>query len=602
MSTQVFSNALFSLAPAMPSFLQARLKGLARLDEIEELYQRIRVENDEIPIATRLLAKLDVRCRVSERDLEHIPRTGPVMVTVNHPFGILEGALLATILKQIRPDIRFLANSLLNVIPEAHDLLIPVNPMGGRSGIRESIAGLKGSVEHLLHAGLLVVFPAGEVSHFQWSTRSVSDSAWSPALARILKLARKRGSKVQVVPSFVPGMNSLAFHLAGMLHPRLRSAFIGRELLNKKGQEIEIRIGTPIAGEKLENFSSDDEATAYLRWRTYLLASRSRFKPMTSLPMSNPSTPAVLECVRTSEDGDVMAGEIARLSPEQLLAEANDLQTFIAGADQIPNTLQEIGRLREVTFRAAGEGTGKALDLDRFDGHYLHLFLWNAKKREIAGAYRLAKVDDIRERMGIDGLYTATLFHYGDSFLDVLGPALELGRSFVRAEYQRSFAPLLLLWKAIGRYVSQSPRYKTLFGPVSISNSYPSVSRDLITSFLERFAPFPGRLRLVKAKRCNTQFDRPPAGFNLGALDLDEVSNAVADLDPQRRGVPVLLRHYLNLGGKLLGFSLDPSFSNTLDGLIVVDLTQTNAKLLSRYLGRKEAAQFLEFQKGSYGT
>jgi putative hemolysin len=240
-----------------------------------------------------------------------------------------------------------------------------------------------------------------------------------------------------------------------------------------------------------------------------------------------------------------------------------------------------------------GEGTGKPTDIDGFDAHYLHLFVWNAAKREIVGAYRLAGTDVTRD------LYTATLFQYTGDFLDKLGPALELGRSFVRPEYQKGFAPLLALWKGIGAYVARNPRYKMLFGAVSISNRYQAVSRELMVAFLERRTSLHEWASLISGRN---PFKRrygkplpPPQGF-----DLEDLSDCVADLEPTRTGVPVLLRQYLKLGGKLLGFNLDPEFSDALDGLIVVDLTKTEPRLLERYLGRAEAAEFLRHQKGTY--
>jgi putative hemolysin len=271
-------------------------------------------------------------------------------------------------------------------------------------------------------------------------------------------------------------------------------------------------------------------------------------------------------------DAAAMAREVAQLP---VLSKTSDLEVYIARAPMIPNTLREIGRLREVSFRAAGEGTGKSADLDRFDPHYLHLFAWTASKQEIVGAYRLAGTE-----AGLDGLYTATLFKYGQAFLGKMGPALELGRSFVRAEYQKGFAPLLALWKGIGNYLADNPRYTVLFGPVSISNQYQSISRELMVTFLERHASLKEWMGLVAQRnpfRKRTAMKRLP-------IDVEDLSDVVADLEPSRAGLPVLLRQYLRLGGKLLGFNVDPEFADALDGLILVDLKKTEPKLLDRYL------------------
>ena len=282
-----------------------------------------------------------------------------------------------------------------------------------------------------------------------------------------------------------------------------------------------------------------------------------------------------------------------------------ELEAYIARASEIPNVLRELGRLREITFRAAGEGTGKALDLDEFDAHYLHLFVWNPRKQELVGAYRLAHTETVRKQSGARGLYTATLFRYGNPFLDRLGPALELGRSFVRQEYQKGFSPLLLLWKAIGAYVAQHPECKTLFGPVSISNRYQAVSRELIVSFLEKYESLRDWAGLVRNRSAlRERFLRganrpvfPDSGF-----DIEDLSAVVGEIEQSQTGIPVLLRQYLKLGGKLLSFNVDPKFANALDGLILVDLTKTEPKLLERYFGERNASTFLAFQKGQNGT
>jgi putative hemolysin len=298
--------------------------------------------------------------------------------------------------------------------------------------------------------------------------------------------------------------------------------------------------------------------------------------------------------IAPAEDCVAMAGEIDLLPPGALLVASGELAVYIASAGQIPTVLQEIGRLREITFRAVGEGTGKPKDLDQFDQTYLHLFVWNQARYEVVGAYRIAATDQVRS------LYTATLFNLKPDFVDRLGPALELGRSFVRIEYQRAFAPLLLLWKGIGKLVATNPRCKTLFGPVSISNQYSAPARALMMSFLERYASLPSLRHLVlPRKRMRTRKDLLAT---VEGLEVDHLATAVSDVEAGGVGMPVLLRQYLKLGGKLLSFSVDRKFSDALDGLIVVDLTQTEPKLLERYLGKKEAAQFLEFQKGTNGS
>lgn len=268
-----------------------------------------------------------------------------------------------------------------------------------------------------------------------------------------------------------------------------------------------------------------------------------------------------------------------------------------AAARQIPAGLLEIGRLREITFRQAGEGTGRSRDLDRFDQHYDHLLVWNRDKREIVGAYRMAKTDVVTDRMGARGLYTSTLFRLRSDFYERVRPALELGRSFVRPEYQKGYLPLLLLWKGLGHYVALFPGYKVLLGPVSISRDYCSSSRELMVSFLRKRhgdEKMDGSVRPRKRFRSRKATGCDPRNFSSLLADFDELSAVVADLEPDHKGIPVMLQQYLQLGGRILEFSVDHKFSDVLDGLIVVDLTNAKRRQLDRYMGVENARRFLK--------
>jgi putative hemolysin len=289
-----------------------------------------------------------------------------------------------------------------------------------------------------------------------------------------------------------------------------------------------------------------------------------------------------------------VAAEVDALPEDQRLIDRGRFHVYCARTGQIPRALQEIGRLRELTFRAVGEGTGRCADIDLFDAFYLHLFVWDAHAGAIAGAYRLGLVDEILARHGKRGLYTHSLFKYRPGVLEALGPAIELGRSFVRAEYQRSFAPLMLLWAGIGRFVERSPQYAVLFGPVSISARYAPASRRLLVEYLWAHRAHP---RLAGEVRPRRPFR---AGARTGPLSaapaapesLDELSRQIAQIEPDGKGVPVLLRQYLQLGGRVVGFNLDPDFADALDGLILVDLREVEEAVLTRYMGERGAAAF----------
>jgi putative hemolysin len=263
--------------------------------------------------------------------------------------------------------------------------------------------------------------------------------------------------------------------------------------------------------------------------------------------------------------------------------------------------LRSIGIHREITFRAAGEGTGRALDLDEFDADYFHLFAYDTKQNTLLGAYRLGLVDEIAAERGVQGLYTSTLFHFAPDLFEHLGPTIELGRSFIRPEYKRNSRALIWLWKGIGSFVLARPAYKTLLGPVSVSADYGSFSRELMVRVLSGSKHRHPLYESVRAR--NPVLAR---SFGTGGLGDPRVAlSTVADLqavvseaEADRKGLPILLREYLKLGGKFLDFNLDTEFSNVIDGLVVVDLMETDRRILSFYMG-KLVKEFVDHHRAS---
>jgi putative hemolysin len=579
------------LSPVEP--LMEKLFGIDRCREVFETVRRTG-SGDGASSIRRLLELLAVDYRVTEGELERIPPTGPLIVTANHPFGLLDGAILAAILTKARSDVRILTNNMLASFPELQDMCIFVDPFGETGAVKANAGALRESLAWLRRGGVLATFPAGEVAHLDFRDGTTVDPPWNPAIAR---LARISGSSA--LPVFFQGCNSMAFQLAGAVHPRLRTASLPRELLNKSGRQIRVRIGRAIPAAELTAAAGDGELMEYLRWRTYLLDDTQAAR---AFPPRFPvfRRPAL---IASAGPQNQLTGEIVRLGGERKLCEAGDIVVFLAAAGEIPNVLREIGRLREIAFREAGEGTGRAIDLDRFDGHYWHLFAWNQAREEVIGAYRLGVTPEILPKYGVAGLYTSTLFRYRRNLFDRIGPALELGRSFVRLEYQKQYAPLLLLWRGIGQFVARRPDCATLFGGVSISSRYHAVSRYLLVRFLEarRASELAGMVAPRHPYRPGPRLLR-----NAGAMpvpeDVDDLSKLIADLESDGKGVPILVKQYLKTGGRLLACNVDRHFADALDALIVVDLRSAPAPLLEKYLGKQGFQAFAAWHGVSRGA
>lgn len=575
--------------------LRGPLEKVLRLRTLSKMWDEVRLCDAGPVFTNRALGLLNVDGEVWEADRQRIPTQGPVIVVANHPFGAVEGLLLASLLASVRDDVKILANYFLARIPQMRPFLIAVDPFGTRRATRRNMRPLKEALAWVRGGGMLGVFPAGAVSHLHWRRREVADPRWNESVGRFIRQA-----KAPVLPVFFDGRNSNLFQLVGMVHPRLRTAMLPRELLNKCNKRIPVRVGNVIPNSKFQGIAGDRDLIEYLRLRTYLLSERARTVSVSVRKSPLGSTGSSEADIVTAQDPARLLQDVQQLPPEALLATKGKYSVYHATKEQIPHMFREIGRLREITFREAGEGTGLATDLDRFDDYYVHLFVWNGADGELVGAYRLGKTDEIVEQQGIKGLYTYTLFHYGRRLLRQISPALELGRSFVRPEYQREYVPLHLLWKGIGQFLVRNPRYKRLFGPVSINSQYHSASQRLLVRFL-RANRFAGKLaglvkpRLpLKAKRARKWYER--ASVRL-VRDVEEMSDLIAEIEADQQGVPVLLRHYLRLGGKLLGFNIDPDFSDVLDGLILVDLTQTDRTILEKYIGRDEVTAFLTYRQ-----
>ncbi|MCM0756865.1 lysophospholipid acyltransferase family protein [Desulfovibrio aminophilus] len=577
---------------ALFSFVKRPVSRMLRLKTLNRLYS-VAVNpacsaEDDPRFVSRALDTLGVVRRVDPADLARVPAEGPLIVVANHPYGVVEGLALLELLGSVRPDVKVMANFLLGLVPEMRDQLIGVDPFGAPGAAGRSLAGLKQAIRWVRDGHVLAVFPAGEVASLKLTKFLVADPDWHPGVAGIV-----RSTKAPVLPVFFRGRNSNLFQAAGLVHPRLRTAMLPRETVKLRKGEVEAAVGRVLPFDKLEGFATNREMIDYLRFRTYLLKRRG------GKHEERAGRAAGLKPLARAVNPADLRREVEVLPASALLAESGEFQVLAAEAREIPAVLAEIGRLRELTFRGVGEGTGRASDLDRFDNSYTHLLLWNRQASEVAGAYRFGRTDAILARHGVDGLYTSTLFNYRPGLLERLSPALELGRSFVVPWRQKSYQPLLLMWKGLAAWIARNPRYRTLFGCVSVSGEYDAVSRELIVEFLSRHALLPGLSALVRPRR-------PPllkAVRRLGGSfpetafrDLEDISALVEDVEGGR-GIPVLLRQYLKLGGKLLGFNEDPDFGDCMDGLIMVDLLDTDPRVLTRFMGAEEARAFLAFHR-----
>lgn len=543
------------------------LMQMLSIDKVNSFYQK-NADKSCNDFIQALFDELNIHFELSETDLAHLPKEGPFITISNHPFGGLEGLFLIQLLTKHRPEAKIMGNFLLQKIEPIQDSVIPVNPFEDRKELQSNLAGMKTAIAHLKNGNPLGTFPAGEVSSFQTNAKTVSDREWQSG---VLKLIHK--SQVPVVPIFFHGSNSFMFQVLSTLHPTLRTAKLPSELFNKKNKTVRVRIGKPIASKTIAEFEDYKQMGRFLRAKTYALGS-----PLDVKKFYRPSLRALKkpEIIVDAVPTDLLQEEIRVLNEKGLrIHQQAEFDLFIAFHTDIPNILTEIGRLREITFRAMEEGTNRKIDLDEYDLYYHHLFIWDREAHEIVGAYRLGKGNDIMAKYGKRGFYTYSLFKIKRRFKPILRETVELGRSFIRAEYQRKMLPLFLLWKGIIYFLLKNPEYTYLMGPVSISNRYSKLSQSLMIGFIKKNFYRHDFASLVKPRKKfrikNRRVDEE-ALVDASKADFKSLDKFIQEIEPERYNIPVLLKKYMKQNARIIGFNVDPKFGSALDGLMILDM------------------------------
>jgi putative hemolysin len=478
----------------------------------------------------------------------------------------------------VRPDAKLMANFLLKKIPNLSDYFIAVNPFENVEH-SSSISGLKNTLELLNNGTPIGIFPAGEVSTFKVEQKQVTDRLWHPVVGKIISKA-----KVPVVPIYFHGNNGLLFNLLSLIHPALRTAKLPSELFNKHGHTIKLRIGKPINVEEIPDHNNSAKLLNFLRARTYALGTGLEEEKKIFNPRNLFKIKRLPEAVATEIDTAILEKEIEPLRENYKVWTEKNYEVFIVPTSVIPNVIREIGRLREVTFREVGEGTNKSIDLDEYDIYYNHLFIWDFEAKMIVGAYRIGLGDEIFYSVGKKGFYITELFKLKTQFTPVLRKSLELGRSWIRKEYQTKPLPLFLLWKGILKFLIDNPRYRYLIGPVSISNSFSKFSKSLIVDYINRNHFDHEMAQYVKPrKKFKVDFAKIDTDLLMAGEDsFKGLDNLISEVETRNMKVPVLLRQYIALNAKIISFNIDPKFADCLDGFLVLDLEKVPQDILEK--------------------
>ena len=517
---------------------------------------------------------------VPEGELDRIPADGGFITISNHHFGSLDGLILCDTVGRRREDYKILTTFMLSLIPNLSPNFLPVNNLGGKNDAR-SINSIRMALQHIKDGGALGLFPAGEVATYQKegkrtavsAQKVIEDKPWAPNMIRLIQK-----SGLPVVPIYFDGTNSRNFHFLGKIHPRLRTVRLVHELFNKRGTHIKVRIGQPVTPEEMAKFASAEELGAYLRNLTYALEvncieEKKRADLQQMEPIMDPVDPAVVKAELES-------------IPERILFECGDYRCYFTRPDDIPGVMTEIARLREVTFRTVGEGSGKAKDTDIYDTYYKHLILWNIPNGEIAGAYRVGVGKEVLQRP--EGFYTASLFAFREGLKPYLPKALELGRSFITPRYRKEVLPLKLLLSGILTAGANCEGAEYTLGPVSVSSDFPTFYKSLILRYFLKNHSMENAENVVAPKTPFTpDFLRVnPDALLSGCKSVEDLDRLLQYLSSGTLRLPVLFRKYACLGAKYVAFNIDKDF-NTLDAFIILwlgDMPENSFNSFAKFL------------------
>lgn len=545
------------------------LMKVLKISQLNKIYDRNK-HLEDVTFLNAILNEFQIEFEIDPEELKRLPKQGPYITISNHPLGGIDGILLLKLMREHDPDFKIIANFLLHRIEPLKPYIMAVNPFENHKDSKSSVLGLKETLKHLKEGKPLGIFPAGEVSNFEEDDKIV-DKPWEEGALKLIKKA-----EVPVVPIYFHAKNSQLFYLLSKINPTLQTAKLPSELLTQKDRVIRVRIGKSIpVSEQIEHGSTIEELGKFLRKKTYLLANTTKEdkKVYIKIPSFKLPTPRPEEIERPVLQ-DLMVQEIEELRKgKDRLLQSKNYEVFLTESNKIPNILKEIGRLREITFRAVGEGTNKSIDLDQYDAYYHHMFLWDNDAKCIAGAYRMGLGNQIYKAHGIEGFYLTELFKMEPELYPMMEQSIEMGRAFIVGSYQLKPMPLFLLWKGIVHTTLRYPEHKYLIGGVSISNQFSDFSKSLMIEFMKSHFYDPYVAQYVQAKKeykVKLKDADKDFVFNEAEADLNKFDRLIEEVEPGGLRLPVLIKKYIKQNARVVAFNVDPLFNNAIDGLMYI--------------------------------
>lgn len=563
------------------------IMSIAKINEVNKLYNKLKHKEGK-DFFDSFVRERNLSYIAFEEDLAKIPKTGPFILVSNHPLGAIDGILMCKILSEVRPDFKVMGNFLLEKIEPMEPYVISVNPFENRKEVHSSSSGMRETLKHLQNGGCVGIFPAGEVSNKNNPYNEILDKEWEKPALKLIKMA-----KVPVVPMYFHAKNSRIFYQVAKLHPNLQTLMLPAEMMNEREKPIRIRIGRSIAVKAMDDMETTDELGDFLKRKVYMMKSyyEKRKSLAQSINLKNLSLKfpllkeenIVQNIIDETPKEDIL-NDIRKLKgTDKMFFSNGNYEVYFTSYEEIPSVMREIGRQRELTFRAVGEGSNLPFDLDEYDKHYHHLFLWDSAEEKLVGAYRMALGKEVMKKSGIKGFYTSSLFEFEQDIHPFFKKVIEMGRAYIRQEYQQKPLPLFLLWRGIVHVCLRNPDHKFLMGGVSISNKFSEFSKSLMIEFMRsnyydsavaQYITPRNEYKIKLRERDKNLF------FDEMESDLNKLDKIIDDLEPELR-LPVLIKKYIKQNAKVIAFNVDPNFNDAIDGLMYIrisDLPESTIK------------------------
>ena len=548
------------------NFLKKSLFKIAKKIVHEDSINQFLTQNSHLKgfeFVDAVLDYFDFDYAVSSNDLQNIPTSGKVVIIANHPLGGLDALCLLRLISQVRKDVKIVANDFLAGFEALNSLIITID----NYKLKQSKSDIKKIYEALKNEEAVIIFPAGEVSRA--TAKGIKDPTWNKGFLNFAQ-----NTNAPILPIFLDAKNSKTFYTISVINKTFSTLLLSHEMFNKKSKRINIKVGQIIPNENIAPKGIDKKFLLNL-YRKHLYSlkkgKKSFFETQSAIAHPVSRIDLLNELKKSKLIGQTLDGK--------------KIYLYDYVEDSI--VLKELGRLRELSFRKVGDGVNKKRDTDKYDIYYQHIILWDENDLEIVGSYRIGNSDFIFKNIGVKGFYSNTLFKYNEEFTPYLKDSIELGRSFVQPKYWGTRA-LDYLWFGIGAYLKNNPHIKYMFGPVSMSATFPTVAKDMMIFYYSHY--YGDQQNLVEAKvpysySNNLSEIKEIFDLNDKKKDFKFLKSTLANIGVS---IPTLYKQYSDIaedkGVKFLGFNVDNSFGDCIDGFILVEVAKIKDSARQRYI------------------